>query len=363
MDANNAINYANSLIEIANKKENPAEKRALLLEAAENYIKASKNTMGQQSQYYYKLASELYLQSQKLRENNFTRIKKIKNKPKIAFKNVGGLKRIKEQIKMKIIEPLLHPEIFKYFGKKAGGGILMYGPPGCGKSLIAEATAGEADVNFFNIKASDIKSKYLGEAEKKVAKIFEDARREKAAILFFDEFESLGTDRTRMGHNTRGIVSMLLAEMDGLGNKEQNILVIAATNEPWNIDSALKRSGRFDEMIFIRPPDIKARKEILKIHLKNRPIDNINYESIAKATENFSGADIKALCEEATDIPLKEYLMFKVKRKICNADFFDALKFKKSTVYPWFNRARQILEKRGETNLFPEIMAMATQVS
>jgi transitional endoplasmic reticulum ATPase len=364
MDVNNAINYANSLIEISDKKEDVKEKRKLLLEAAEIYIKASKNTMGNEAEHYYKLASKLYLKAQEMRVNDFSKLKetKIEKKPKTKFKDVGGLRNVKDQIKMKIIEPLMHPEIFKYFGKKAGGGILMYGPPGCGKSLIAEATAGEADVAFFNVRASDIKSKYVGDSEKKLSKLFDDARKEKAAIIFFDEFEALGTDRTRMSNNTKGIVSTLLAEMDGMGNKEQNILVIGATNEPWNIDVALRRSGRFDSKIFIPPPDLIAREEILKIHMNGKPVNELKVHEIARVTEYFSGADLKALCDDATDIPLKEYLMFKKKRDITNADFYEALENRRPTIFPWFNRAREMIERRGEMNVFPEVIEFAARM-
>ncbi|RME54964.1 ATP-binding protein [Candidatus Woesearchaeota archaeon] len=362
MDVNNEINYANSLINLAMKKTEKKEQRKLLLDAAEIYLKVAKNTEGEQSKYYYSLASEVYLKSQELRETEFNVTEKKSFRPRVTFEDVGGLAKVKEEIRIKIIEPLLHPEVFEYFGKKLGGGILMYGPPGCGKSLIAEATAGEANVAFFNVKSSDIKSKYVGEAEKQVVKLFNDARKEKAAIIFFDEFESLATDRTRMSNNTKGVVSTLLAEMDGVGNKDQNILVIAATNEPWQIDVALRRPGRFDSMIFVPPPDMKARKEIIKINMKNRPVDNIDYEKIAKATEHFSGADIKALCDEATDIPLKEYLLFKKKRKINNADFYEVLRTKTPSILPWFNRARELIERRNEESMFKDVINYAVKL-
>jgi transitional endoplasmic reticulum ATPase len=166
-----------------------------------------------------------------------------------------------------------------------------------------------------------------------------------------------------MSNNTKGIVSTLLAEMDGVGNKEQNILVIAATNEPWNIDVALRRPGRFDSLIFVPPPDKEARKEILKINMKNKPVDNIDFDNIADATEFFSGADLKVLCEEATEIPLKEYLLFRRKRNIINADFYDALKGKTSSLLPWFNRAREMVERRNEHAMFPEIIEFAAKAS
>lgn len=358
MDTVSAVSYANSLLQIAEKKEDTAQKRQLYLEAAEHYMRAAKTADPAEKQRFLVMAQELYTKAQSMRQANF---EQIDNKPtfgikksKINFQDVAGLQHVKEDIRMKIIEPLKSPEIFKHFGKKAGGGILMYGPPGCGKSLIAEATAGEAGVAFFNIKASDIKSKYVGETEQNIARLFDEARKEKASIIFFDEFEALGTERSRIGVNMKGAVSQLLTEMDGVGNKDQNILVIAATNEPWNIDLALRRPGRFDRAIFIPPPDKIARFELMKHEMKNRPCENIFFDAIAKVTEGYSGAELKAVCEAATEIPLREYLNFGVKRKISNEDFYDALLKVKPSTDRWFMKASYVLKQRNESS-FPEI--------
>lgn len=355
MDTINQLAYADSLAALAEKKDNVSERRKLYLEAAEVCIKTARNAEAEERRICLEKANAYYLKSQS-NSVNFESAKKLNvRKPKRKFSDIAGLEKIKEEIRMKIIEPLKHPEVFKHFGKKAGGGILMYGPPGCGKSLIAEATAGEADVTFYNAKASDLKSKYVGETEQNIAKLFEEARKEKAAIIFFDEFEALGSDRHRTSFNMKGAVSQLLAEMDGVGNKDQNILVIAATNEPWNIDTALLREGRFGTMIYIPPPDKISRVEMLMLHMNGRPVEEIEWYAIANATDNFSGADIKSLCEKATDIPLKEYFKTRNKRKITNEDFYQAMLQTKPSLGMWYRQACTVLAKRNELGTFPDI--------
>ena len=355
MDTINQMAYADSLAVLAEKKDNIAEKRKLYLDAAEICVRAARNAEGEERKICLQKANEYYLKSQQTNFNFDVAKKTSLKKSKRKFSDIAGLEKVKEEIMMKIIEPLKHPEVFKHFGKKAGGGILMYGPPGCGKSLIAEATAGEADVAFYNAKASDLKSKYVGETEQNIAKLFEEARKEKAAIIFFDEFEAIGSDRHRTSFNMKGAVSQLLAEMDGVGNKDQNILVIAATNEPWNIDSALLREGRFGTMIYIPPPDKVTRMEMLIIHMQSRPFDDIAWYDLADATENYSGADMKALCEKATDIPLKEYFKTKKKRNITNDDFYKALINMKPSLGMWYRQAYSLLAKRNELSTFPDI--------
>lgn len=355
MDTINQMAYADSLAALALKKEDPAEIRRLYLEAAEICIKTARDAESEERKACLQRANDYYLKSQ-TNQFNFNSAKKLSiKKPNRRFSDIAGLEKIKEEIRMKIIEPLKHPDVFKYFGKKAGGGILMYGPPGCGKSLIAEATAGEAEVAFYNAKASDLKSKYVGETEQNIAKLFEDARKEKAAIIFFDEFEALGCDRYRMSSNMKGAVSQLLSEMDGVGNKDQNILVIAATNEPWNIDNALLREGRFGTTIYIPPPDNISRLEMFMLHMRSRPVDEIAWHDLAEATENFSGADVKSLCEMATDVPLKEYFKTRTKRNITNEDFYEALLKTKPSLGKWYRQAYAILSKRNEISSFPEI--------
>ena len=294
----------------------------------------------------------LHKEVQQNQTDNFDATQYISD-TKLSFKDIGGLEDLKEEIRFKIIEPLKHPELFAYYGKKMGGGILMYGPPGCGKTLIAEATANECNATFFHVKSSDLKSKYVGETEKNIAELFEKARAMQPSIIFFDEFEALGNDRTASAHaHEVSTVAQLLTEMDGMGTKDQKILLLAATNEPWSIDPALRREGRFGDTLFIPPPDEESRRSILQIHMKDRPMEKMNWEELAKLTEHFSGADIKGVCESATDIPLKEYFKTKKQRAITMNDFQIAKEKTNSIVIPWFKKAEKVVKERKMSESF-----------
>lgn len=283
----------------------------------------------------------------------------IGNKKKITFNDIGGLEELKEDIRMKIIEPFKHPDIFAYFDKKICGGILMYGPPGCGKSLIAEATANESGSTFFNVKASDLKSKWVGETEKNIAELFENARESSPSVIFFDEFDALGGDRTHALPADKGAMAQLLSEMDGVGTKDQQILLLAATNEPWSIDPALRRDGRFGDTIFVPPPDNDARREILSLKMKNKPLGKINIDELVEMTRNFSGADLRAVVENATEIPLKEYIKTNKLRKIQMNDFKRVLEKPKSIILPWFEKAIGQLKSDSDKEYFKELIEAA----
>lgn len=283
---------------------------------------------------------------------------------KITFASIGGLEELKDEIRLKIIDPLMHPEVFKYFGKKIGGGILMYGPPGCGKSLIAEAAANEAGAAFFNVKASDLKSKYVGETEKNIADLFEKARKTSPSIIFFDEFESLGGDRTGAPAHEKSSVAELLTQMDGVGNKDQQILLLAATNEPWSVDAALRREGRFGNTIFVPPPDKKARHAILMLKLKDKPLDHtVNVAKIVKRCEMYSGADLIALCEEATNIPLREYFKTKKLRPLGQADLEEGLLKVNSIMIPWFAKAKRQIQAMHLEESFKPLHDLANSLA
>lgn len=355
-------NLAQQAIDL--ERSNPEEARTIFLEAAELCITQSKLcSSNEERKKYLDLAAQLYHRSEALTNTqisqkgafaeklNSMRIKKTK----LRFKDIGGLKELKSDIQMKIIEPFKHPEVFKHFGKKIGGGILMYGPPGCGKSLIAEATAGEADATFFNVKASDLKSKYVGETEQNIAALFEIARKEQPTIIFFDEFEALAGDRSSAAPHDRIAVSQLLTEMDGVGNKDQHILLIAATNVPWQIDIALRREGRFGTTIFVPPPDLIARQSIVEMKMRNRPIDPISFINIAKLTKGFSGADLTSLCESATDIPLKEFLHTQKLRKISEEDFARSLERLHPSAKEWYAMAFRELQKNNSDQFMEPI--------
>lgn len=226
----------------------------------------------------------------------------IPNKKGITFNDIAGLEEAKKAFNEKVIMPYKHKELFEKFGKKIGGGILLYGLPGTGKTMFAEAASNELDALFIPVKCSDIKSKWYGESEQKVKQIFNRARKAKKAIIFFDEFEAIGAKRTDNSENgNNDLVPQILAEMQGVGSSSDDkmILVIAATNKPWSIDSAFMRPGRFDEKIYIPLPDFEARKKIFEIQLSKLPHeDNLDYELLAKLTEGCNGADVKEVCEK-----------------------------------------------------------------
>ena len=233
-------------------------------------------------------------------------------KSEIGFDQIAGLEEAKELFKQKVILPFLHPEIYQKFGKKAGGGLLLYGLPGTGKTMFAEAASKELNATFISVKCSDIKSKWYGESEKKVKAIFAKARRNKKAIIFFDEFEAIGAKRTDDGNNPNNdLVPSILAEMQGVGSSKNDcaLLVIAATNKPWAIDSAFMRPGRFDEKIYIPLPDFKARQELFKIQLSKLPVANdLDFNYLANITDGFNGADIKEVCGKLKMSAIKKSL-------------------------------------------------------
>lgn len=233
--------------------------------------------------------------------NNKTKnVKKVKTSS-ITFNDIAGLDIAKNAFREKVILPFEHPELYKKFGKKAGGGILLYGLPGTGKTMFAEAASNEVDALFIPIKCSDIKSKWYGESEQKVKEIFTKARKTQRTVIFFDEFEAIGAKRNESADNgNNDLVPEILAEMQGVDTSENDstIVVIAATNKPWAIDSAFLRPGRFDEKIYIPLPDTEARKKLFELKLKSIPTENLDFEELSKLTEGFNGADITEFCEK-----------------------------------------------------------------
>ena len=193
-------------------------------------------------------------------------------RPKTTFGDVGGMDSVKEEIRMKIILPLEHPEMFEAYGKKVGGGILMYGPPGCGKTYLARATAGEVKAAFLSIGISDVLDMWIGSSEKNLHELFEQARRNRPCVLFFDEVDALGASRADMRHSGgRHLINQFLAELDGVDAANEGVLILAATNAPWHLDNAFRRPGRFDRIVFVPPPDQPARAAILRLMLTGKP--------------------------------------------------------------------------------------------
>jgi transitional endoplasmic reticulum ATPase len=227
--------------------------------------------------------------------------------PKVKWSDIGGLEKVKSTLKEMIEWPLQSPESFDRMGISPPRGILMYGPPGCGKTLLAKAVANESGANFISIKGPELLSKWFGESEQRIRELFRRARQVAPSIIFLDEVDALVPKRgSYMGtHATESVVSQLLTEISGL-EELKNVVVIAATNRPDMIDPALLRPGRIDRFVLIPPPDEKSRLEILKVHTKNMPLKQVDLKLIAKRTEGFSGADLEAICREAAMNALRE---------------------------------------------------------
>lgn len=231
----------------------------------------------------------------------------VKEKPNIKFADVAGLDAVKEDIRLKMVYPFDHPELAKKFGIKGGGGVLMYGPPGTGKTMLAKATAGELDATFFRVSAADMLSKWVGEAEQNIKKLFDAAGQEKRAVIFIDEVESLMPARRDDGSSVmQRVVPQILQGMEGFDNKKEvrAVLFMGATNVPWQLDPAVLRPGRFDEKVYIPLPDVAGRRKMLEIYLSKRPLEaGLNLDDVVDHVEGFSGADIKYICDRAATIP------------------------------------------------------------
>ncbi|MEZ5300272.1 MAG: AAA family ATPase [Verrucomicrobiales bacterium] len=228
-------------------------------------------------------------------------------RPDTKFDKVGGMEAVKEQIRMKILYPLQNRELFAAYGKKAGGGVLLYGPPGCGKTLISRATAGEIKANFLAVGLHQILDMWIGGSEQKLHRIFEFARQHAPAVLFFDEVDALAADRKDLRTSAgRTLINQFLAEMDGSVESNDGILILGATNAPWHLDPAFLRPGRFDRLIFVPPPDAPARAEIIKIMAEGKPVSGLDPDGLAKKLKEFSGADISAVFDRAIEEALDE---------------------------------------------------------
>ena len=224
---------------------------------------------------------------------------------RVTFADVGGMEAVKEEIRLKIIYPLTHPDLYKAYGRKTGGGILLYGPPGCGKTLMLRATAGEVGCNYLSVGLHEIFDPYYGSVERNIHQIFETARMNAPCVLVFDELDSIAQDRRSVRDvPTRNVVNQFLSELDGLRTDNQRILVIGATNSPWQLDPALRRPGRFDQAIFVPPPDDGARAQIIRLLAKDKPIAKLDEPALVQATVGFTGADLKWVFDRAAELTL-----------------------------------------------------------
>ena len=278
---------------------------------------------------------------------------------RITFADVGGLEEVKQQIRRRIIAPLQKPGLFTAFKRRAGGGLLFYGPPGCGKTMLARAAAGEAHVSFLSVRIPDILDRWLGESEKHIAAAFTEAKARKPAILFFDEIEALAARRRDSDHNhTSSMVSTFLSEFDGLAAASDALLVVAATNVPWMIDTAFRRPGRFDRVLFVPPPDREARLYILRRLVADQPTaPGLDMERYAAGTTGFSGADLLNLVETAIDLAIDDSLTGDAPTPLSRKHFDAALAEVKPTTAEWLATARNYAKYANEGGQYDEVLA------
>jgi transitional endoplasmic reticulum ATPase len=237
------------------------------------------------------------------------------------FSSVAGLKDVKEIIFKQVINPLKYENIYKKYEKRNGGGILLYGLPGNGKTLIAKAIANEINAKFFEIKTSDILSKWLGDSENNISKLFEEANKYKNSILFFDEFDALGRSRNEVDETVSRVIAELLVHIDGYSRNKSNIMIICATNRPQDIDPAFLRPGRLSKRIYVPMPDEEARLTIIKNSLKNIPLsDDFNFERVVNITEGYSGADTFEFCDYLKLFAIEREILSNQPSQILNND-------------------------------------------
>ena len=252
----------------------------------------------------------------------------VREKPNIRFDDVAGLEEVKQDIRLKMIYPFEHADLAQKFGIRPGGGILLYGPPGTGKTMLAKATAGEIDATFFRISPADVLSKWVGEAEQNIKKLFEAAAAEPTSIIFIDEIEALVPARRDEGSSVmQRVVPQILQGVEGFDKKAgRPILLMGATNVPWQIDPAMLRPGRFDEKVYIPLPDPAARRKMLDQYLGSRPVaPDVNLDALAVRLEGYSGADIKYVCDRAAVVPFLQSVASGVDGQITPAVMDDVL--------------------------------------
>lgn len=278
-------------------------------------------------------------------------------KPKFNFTGVGGMETLKEEIRMKILYPMQHADLFKAYDKKIGGGVLLYGPPGCGKTLISRATAGEINANFIALGLHQILDMWIGNSEKNMHQVFELARKNAPCVLFFDEVDALAADRRDLRQSAgRNLINAFLSEMDGAQSENDGVLVLGATNAPWHIDPAFRRPGRFDRTLFVPPPDASGREAIIDVMRKGKPIGELDAAALAKKTNQFSGADLKAVFDLAIESVLADAMKSGKVIPLKTKNFLKAAKLHKPTTLSWFESAKNYAMYSNQGGEYDEVL-------
>jgi AAA+ superfamily predicted ATPase len=277
---------------------------------------------------------------------------------RVTFADVGGLDEVKKAIHKQIVLPFQRPDLYERYGRRAGGGVLLFGPPGCGKTLLARATAGECGLPFLNLRMEDVMDPWYGVSEQHLHSAFVQAREQAPCVLFVDELDALAyARRKQQGSAGRALVDQLLQELDAIGSDNQGMLVLAATNAPWDVDDALKRPGRFDRVVFVPPPDHTARARVLELMLAQRPAEGVRVDDLAARSALFSGADLRAVVERAIDAVIDDALEQGGDVPIGHGHLERALADSRPTTVDWLRTARNFVEFANDGGRYDDVLA------
>jgi SpoVK/Ycf46/Vps4 family AAA+-type ATPase len=276
----------------------------------------------------------------------------------LTLADVAGLTEVKQRLEAAFLAPMRNPELRKLYGKSLRGGLLLYGPPGCGKTFIARAVAGELGARFITVSFADLIDMFVGRSERNIHELFEVARRNAPCVLFLDEVDAIGQKRSQLRNTPmRSAVNQLLLELDDVASDNTGVFLLAATNHPWDVDSALRRPGRFDRTLLVLPPDPAAREGVFRYHLRERPVAGIDLSKLSRLTDGYSGADIAHVCETAAERALLDSVTRGEPRLIGQADLEAAVTEVRPSLGTWFDTARNVALFANEGGAYDDLVA------